>query len=65
MRLILTYNAQKDAFEGTVENTTNSTIPDVRVEVHFSNGVELGPTPKMDLEAGATADIILPAEGEL
>lgn len=48
-RLILKYNSQSKAFEGTVENTTNSTLKQVRVEVHLSNGTELGPTTPKDL----------------
>ena len=43
-RLILNYEAQSNAFKGTVENTTNETLKQVRVEVHLSNGKELGPT---------------------
>ena len=48
-RLILAYDAQSNAFKGTVENTTNETLKRVRVEVHLSNGKELGPTPPTDL----------------
>ena len=44
-RLILTYDAQTNSFKGTVENTTDETLKQVRVEVHLSNGKELGPTP--------------------
>ena len=43
-RLILNYDAQSNSFKGTVENTTNETLKRVRVEVHLSNGKELGPT---------------------
>ena len=43
-RLILAYDAQSNSFKGTVENTTTETLKQVRVEVHLSNGVELGPT---------------------
>ena len=41
-RLILSYDANKEAFIGTVENTTSNTLKRVRVEVHLSNGTELG-----------------------
>ena len=37
-RLILTYDAQSNSFKGTVENTTDETLKQVRVEVHLSNG---------------------------
>ena len=45
-RLILSYDADADAFVGTVENTTSDVLSQVRVEVHLSNGVELGPTTR-------------------
>ncbi len=58
-RLILTYDAQTNSFKGTVENTTNETLKQVRVEVHLSNGIELGPTTPGDLAPGETRDIVL------
>jgi len=48
-RLILAYDAPSDSFTGTVENTTDKTLRRVRVEVHLSNGKELGPTTPADL----------------
>ncbi|MYC93960.1 MAG: hypothetical protein F4X14_03230 [Caldilineaceae bacterium SB0661_bin_32] len=60
-RLILVYDAESNAFTGTVENTTSSTLQQVRVEVHLSNGVELGPTTPVDLAPGQTVDVSLPA----
>ena len=63
-RLILSYDADADAFVGTVENTTADTLSQVRVEVHLSNGVELGPTTPEDLPPGGITEIILSAEGE-
>ena len=32
-RLVMTYDAQSNAFKGTVENTTGGTLTQVRVEV--------------------------------
>ncbi len=58
-RLILAYNAQSNSFEGTVENTTAETLKRVRVEVHLSNGKELGPTPAADLAPGEKRDVQL------
>ena len=52
-RLILRYDAKANAFVGTVQNTTEGTLPMVRVEVHLSNGTELGPTKPEDLAPGA------------
>ena len=63
-RLILRYNAGASAFIGTVENTTSATLEQVRVEVHLSNGVELGPTTPKDLAAGESMDVLLDDEGE-
>ena len=64
VRLLLTYDADQDAFVGTVENTTDDLLDQVRIEVHLSNGVELGPTTPGDLPAGQTREVILPADGE-
>ena len=47
--LVLRYDSGRRAFTGTVTNTTNETVRRVRVEVHLSNGVELGPTPNVNL----------------
>ena len=58
-RLILAYDAQSNAFKGTVENTIDETLKQVRVEVHLSNGKELGPTPAADLAPGEKRDVQL------
>lgn len=63
-RLILAYDAKTNAFVGTVENTTNQTLSKVRVEVHLSNGVELGPTTPTDLAPGQKIDIELSSAGQ-
>ena len=63
-RLILNYHANMSTFVGTVENTTNQTLSQVRVEVHLSNGTELGPTTPQDLVPGEKMDIKLDATGE-
>jgi hypothetical protein len=60
-RLILTHDAQNNSFFGTVENTTDNTLKQVRVEVHLSNGVELGPTTPADLAPGERVDVTLTA----
>ena len=60
-RLILAYDAQSNSFNGTVENTTDETLKRVRVEVHLSNGKELGPTTPADLDPGEKRDIKLTA----
>lgn len=63
-RLILKYDAQTSSFIGTVENTTDQTLERVRVEVHLSNGKELGPTIPMDLTPGAKTPVQLMATGQ-
>ncbi len=63
-RLVLRYDSTADAFVGTVSNTTDSTLTRVRVEVHLSNGTELGPTTPVDLAPGASVPVNLSAMGE-
>jgi hypothetical protein len=47
--LVISYDASSRRFTGTVTNTTNATVTEVRVEIHLSNGTELGPTPRIAL----------------
>ena len=63
-RLILSYDADADAFVGTVENTTADMLSQTRIEVHLSSGVELGPTTPEDLPPGGISKIALSADGE-
>ena len=60
-RLILAYDAASNSFRGTVENTTGGVLDRVRVEVHLSNGVELGPTTPADLAPDKVMEVNLPA----
>ena len=64
-RLILNYDASSNSFRGTVENTTDGVLERVRVEVHLSNGTELGPTTPTNMAPGEVALIDLPATPEL
>lgn len=63
-RLVLSFDTGRNAFAGTVENTTNETLCAVRVEVHLSSGTELGPTQRTDLAAGASTRVELETAGE-
>ena len=63
-RLVLSYDSATNAFTGTVENTTRATLSRVRVEVHLSNGIELGPTTPVDLAPGQVVAITLPASSQ-
>ena len=60
-RLVMGYDAPSNSFNGIVENTTNSTLSNVRIEVHLSNGTELGPTTPVDMRPGEMYAINLPA----
>ena len=60
-RLVLSYHAPSNSFKGTVRNTTNGVLDRVRIEVHLSNGTELGPTTPVDMAPGEVAEINLPA----
>ena len=60
-RLILNYDATSNAFIGTVQNTTGNTLTNVRIEVHLSNGTELGPTTPIDMAPGEMAAVKLPS----
>ena len=59
-RLILNYDAANNAFTGTMENTTNNVLSNVRIEVHLSNGTELGPTIPVDMAPGEVLGVNLP-----
>ena len=63
--LIISYDEATNSFTGTVKNTTGAILTQVRVEVHLSNGVELGPTPPVDLAPSEEIPITLMAEGGL
>ena len=63
-RLNLNYDAPSNSFRGTVENTTDRVLGRVRIEVHLSNGTELGPTTPTDMAPGEVMAINLPATPE-
>ena len=62
--LTIAYNAESQSFKGVVTNRTKKTLSDVRVEVHLSNGVELGPTKRTDLKPGEKMRVELSAAGQ-
>ena len=63
-RLTLVYDAPKNSFVGITCNPTDNTLKQVRVEVHLSNGVELGPTTPTDLSSGECTDVTLEATSD-
>ena len=60
-RLILSYDASSNSFVGTAENTTDGVLARVRIEVHLSNGTELGPTTPTDMAPGQVLAVNLAA----
>ena len=64
VRLELRFDAATETFTGTVANTAAEPVSRVRVEVHLSNGVELGPTPRISLAPGETSSVQLAAAGQ-
>ena len=63
VRMVLAFDSTDGMFVGTAENITDATIPSVRVEVHLSDGTELGPTEPGDLRPGEATSVFLSAEG--
>ena len=57
----MSYDAPSNSFKGTVENTTNGVLDRVRIEVHLSNGAELGPTTPVDMAPSQVLTVTLPS----
>lgn len=64
IRTIMSYNSKSNAFEGTLKNVTTKIIIKARIEVHLSNGTELGPTTPTDLDPAQIINVSLSAVGE-
>lgn len=64
VKLILKYDKASSSFKGTMENTTKKTAEKARVEIHLSNGVELGPTKAVNIKPGKKVDVKLSARGQ-
>ena len=64
VNLVIGYDAAAQSFTGTVTNTTTAVVSLVRVEVHLSNGIELGPTPSLNLTPAQTSPVALSADGQ-
>ena len=60
-RLVMRYDEASNRFIGKVVNKTNAALTRTRVEIHLSNGVELGPTTPTDLPAGYLLSVTIPA----
>jgi len=64
VKLILKYDKASESFVGTIKNVSDKTVEKARVEVHLSNGMELGPTKRTNLKPGEQVEIKLPAIGQ-
>ena len=64
VELVISYNSSTEWFDGTVTNTSDVTVTNVRVEIHLSNGTELGPTPRVDLGPQESRPVKLDASGQ-
>ena len=62
--MVLAYDADSKAFKGTVENVSDELLERVRIEVHLSNGTELGPTIQADLKPGEKREVELAVESD-
>ncbi|MCL3782677.1 hypothetical protein EMN47_20010 [Prolixibacteraceae bacterium JC049] len=65
VRLILKYNKSQETFIGIMENVSKKKVKRARVEVHLSNGVELGPSKPKDLKVGEKIKVTLKAKGQV
>lgn len=59
VNLILKYDDASNSFKGKVTNVSSKTADRVRVEVHLSNGTELGPTTPVNLKPNESHIIII------
>ena len=64
VKLTLKYDKVAASFLGIMENVSKKTAEMARVEVHLSNGVELGPTKPGNLKPGAKVKVKLDAKGQ-
>ena len=64
VNLVIGYDAAVQSFTGTVTNTTTALVFLVPVEVHLSSGIELGPTPSLNLTPAQTSPVALSADGQ-
>ena len=64
IRLILDYDSGDKVFQGSVQNVTNQSLPNVRAGVLLSTGTMLGPTQAVTLSAGQVVTISLAGPDE-
>ena len=64
-RLVLSYDEASKSFKGYIKNTSGKTLSRARVEIHLSNGVELGPTRPVNIGAYGYKAITIPTAGNV
>lgn len=64
VKLDLKFDKAAEKFIGIMKNVSNRKIKKARVEVHLSNGVELGPTTPVNLKPGEESKVELSAKGQ-
>lgn len=61
IHLVLSFDVEESVFIGTLENVSEQLLDRVRVEIHLSNGVDLGPTTLVNLKPREKREINLSA----
>ncbi|MFC2156275.1 hypothetical protein ACFLT9_00420 [Acidobacteriota bacterium] len=64
VQLTLKFDKAEAAFIGTMKNISKETAARARVEVHLSNGIELGPTKPVDILPGKEVSVKLDAKNQ-
>ena len=64
VHLIMAYDEANSRFSGSMENVSKEVLNRARVEIHLSNGKELGPTIPVSLQPGEKITIELDAAGQ-
>ena len=64
IQIELAYDRPSNSFVGFMKNVSDKTIEKARVEIHLSNGIELGPTKPVILEPGMNLDLKIKATEE-
>jgi len=64
LQLFLEYDKSNSSFVGRMKNISKKVVKKARVEVHLSNGVELGPTKAVNIIPGRTVRVTLAADNQ-
>jgi hypothetical protein len=61
IQLVLKFDKKSNSFKGFMQNITRKTIEKARVEIHLSNGKELGPTKPINLKPNQKQELSIKA----